>query len=180
MKVILQTPRLILREYTEADAEDFLRLNSDPEVMRYVPDQPMKTIEEARGVLVSRPMVDYRERGFGRYACILKSSGEHIGFCGLKYLKEIDDIDLGFRFLPAHWGMGFATEAASACVDYGFEKLALNKILGFAEPENHASIRVLEKVGMKFVDVVRLFDCDMRRYLIRRESAWSDRSDMSD
>ncbi|HJT81474.1 MAG TPA: GNAT family N-acetyltransferase [Chthoniobacterales bacterium] len=166
---MLKTERLIVREYTGDDAADFFRLNSDPEVMRYVPDQPMKTVEEARAVIVSRPMVDYRERGFGRWACITKSTGEHIGFCGLKFLPEINGIDLGFRFLPVHWGKGLATEAGKACVDYGFNQLGLEEIFGFAEPENHASIRVLQKVGMQFVDEFRLLGCDMRRYVIRRE-----------
>ena len=169
MKVVLETPRIILREYTEDDAEDFFRLNSNPDVMRYVPDDPMQSVEEARTILVSHPMADYRERGFGRCACIMKGTGENIGFCGLKYLKEIDDIDLGFRFLPKHWGKGLATEAASECIDYGFSKLALDHIVGFAEPDNHASIRVLEKVGMQFTGMVRLLGCDMRRYVIRRD-----------
>ena len=169
MKIVLETPRLILREYTEDDAADFFRLNSDPEVMRYVPDEPVQTVEDARAILVSHPIVDYRERGFGRCACILKETGENIGFCGLKYLKEIDVIDLGFRFLPAHWGKGLATEAAKACADYGFRELNLEEIVGFSEPENHASIRVLEKVGMQFTGVVRLYDCDMRRYVIRND-----------
>ena len=141
MTVILETPRLILREYTEDDAEDFFRLNSNPDVMRYVPDEPIQNVENARAILVSHPMTDYRERGFGRCACILKATGENIGLCGLKYLKEIDDVDLGFRFLPAQWGKGLATEAAKACVDYGFDQLGLDHILGFAEEENHASIR---------------------------------------
>ena len=171
MNVILETPRLILRQYTADDAADFFRLNSDPQVMRYVPDEPMKTVEEARAVIVSRPMVDYRERGFGRCACVLKATGEHIGFCGLKYLKEIEAVDLGFRFLAAHWGKGLATEAAGACIDYGFSQLGLEEIFGFAEPENAASIRVLEKVGMQFTGVVRLYDCDMRRYVIRRSAS---------
>ena len=168
---MLETPRLILREYTAEDAEDFFRLNSDPDVMRYVPDEPTQSVADARAILVSRPAADYRERGFGRWACILKATGEHIGFCGLKYLPEIDGVDLGFRFLPGHWGKGLATEAATACLEYGFGKLALSEIVGFAEPENHASNRVLEKVGMKFTGVVRLFDCEMRRYVIRREKS---------
>lgn len=168
MKVILETTRLFLREWTPDDAADFFRLNSDPQVMRYVPDEPVQTVDDARAILVSHPIKDYRERGFGRCACILKATGENIGMCGLKYLKEIEAVDLGFRFLPAHWGKGLATEAATPCVDYGFTQLGLEEIFGFAEPENGASIRVLEKVGMQFVDDFRLLGCDMRRYVIRK------------
>lgn len=167
MKTI-ETERLILREYTEADAPAFFRLNSDPDVMRYVPDERMTDVDQAREILINHPMVDYRERGFGRWACILKETGEHIGFCGLKYLKEIGDVDLGFRFMPSQWGKGFATEAARASIRFGFDELKLDHIVGLAEPENRASIRVLEKVGMQFVEMVRLFDLDMAKYVIRR------------
>jgi RimJ/RimL family protein N-acetyltransferase len=170
MKAILETERLILREYTEDDAPAFFRLNSDPEVMRYVPDKPMTSVDQAREILINHPIADYAEHGFGRLACLLKESGEHIGFCGLKYLKEIEDIDLGFRFVPSQWGKGLATEAGVPSIRYGFEELELDHIIGLAEPDNRASIRVLEKVGMKFTGVVRLFDMNMRRYVIRRSS----------
>ena len=168
MSIIVETERLVLREYTEEDAPAFFRLNSDPEVMRYVPDKPMKNVDEARNVLITHPLVDYRQRGFGRWACILKSNGEHIGFCGPKYLPEIGEVDLGFRFTRANWGKGYATEAARASVQDAFDRLNLDQIVGLAEPENHASIRVLEKIGMQFTALVRLFDMDMRRYVIRR------------
>jgi len=181
MKIVLETDRLILREYVEDDAPAFFRLNSDPEVMRYVPDEPMRSVDQAREILKTHPIADYAEHGFGRLACVLKATGEHVGFSGLKYLKEIDDIDLGFRFLPAHWGKGLATEAAQAVVRYGFTEMApevaavhrmaiqfpLDHIVGLAEADNHGSIRVLEKVGMQFTGVVRLFDIEMRRYLIK-------------
>jgi RimJ/RimL family protein N-acetyltransferase len=123
-------------------------------------------VDEAREILITHPLADYRQRGFGRWACILKSNGEHIGFCGPKYLKEIGEVDLGFRFTPANWGKGYATEAARASVQDAFDRLNLDQIVGLAEPENHASIRVLEKVGLKFTGLVRLFDLDMRRYVI--------------
>ncbi len=168
MGIVLETPRLILREYNETDAEDFFRLNSDPEVMRYVPDKLMQSVEEAREVIVNRAMKDYREHGFGRCACILKDTGQHIGFCGLKYIADIEGVDLGFRFLQAYWGKGFATESARAWVHYGFEKLNLEQIIGLAEPENYASNRVLEKLGMEFTGVVRLWELEFKRYVLRR------------
>ena len=170
MKTI-ETDRLILREYTEEDAPAFFALNRDPKVMRYVPDEPMVSIEQAREILRSHPITDYKERGFGRFACILKTTGEHVGFSGLKYLKEIDDVDLGFRFIPSQWGKGLATEAALASIRYGFDELQLNRIVGLAEPENRASIRVLEKLGMRFVETVRLFSLSMAKYVIERDHA---------
>jgi RimJ/RimL family protein N-acetyltransferase len=168
MKIILETDRLILREYTEDDAPAFLVLNSDPEVMRYVPDERMKTVDEAREILKTHPLADYQKHGYGRWACLLRSSGEHIGFCGLKYLPEIGQVDLGFRFTPANWGQGYATEAARASVNYGFSRLNFDQIIGLAEADNHASICVLEKIGMQFTGLVSLFECEFRRYVIRR------------
>ena len=78
MKVILETDRLFLREYVEDDAEAFFKLNSDPEVLRFVPDKRLLNVEQARQILVDHPIADYRKYGFGRGACILKSTGEQI------------------------------------------------------------------------------------------------------
>ena len=103
MKMILETDRLFLREYVEDDAEAFFRLNSDPEVLRFVPDKRLLNVEQARQILVDHPIADYRKYGFGRGACILKSTGEQIGFAGLKYLQELDEVDVAYRLLPAYW-----------------------------------------------------------------------------
>ena len=166
--VILETDRLILREYCEADAAVFLQLNSDPAVMRFVPDPLMKDVEEARRILVTHPIADYSRHGYGRWACCLKQTGEHVGFCGLKYLPEIEEVDLGFRFGRSHWGKGFATESAQASIRYGFDTLRLNEIIGLSHPENYGSIRVLEKLGLQFAGIVKPYGWPMRRYVIRR------------
>jgi len=174
MNPVLETERLILRLYTEDDAYDFFYLNSAPEVMRYVPDKAMQSTEEAREILISHPIADYARYGYGRWACVLKSTGEHIGFCGLKLLPELNEVDLGFRFLPAAWGKGFATEAARACVNHGFTVLKLNEIIGLAHPDNHGSIRVLEKVGMRITGIVSPYGWPMNRYHVRRgdDAGW--------
>jgi RimJ/RimL family protein N-acetyltransferase len=143
MKVILETDRLLLREYVEDDAEAFFKLNSDPEVLRFVPDKRLLNVEQARQLLIDHPMADYRKDGFGRGACILKSTGEQIGFAGLKYLQELGEIDVAYRLMPAYWGQGLATEAALASVRYGFADLKLKRIIGLVMPENIASVRVL-------------------------------------
>ena len=118
----------MLREYVEDDAEAFLRLNSDPEVLRYVPDQALVDVDQARQILVDHPISDYRKHGFGRGACILKSTGENIGFAGLKYLEELGEVDVAYRLMPAYWGRGLATEAAIASVQFGFDRLGLKRI----------------------------------------------------
>ena len=166
MKVILETDRLLLREYVEDDAEAFLKLNTDPEVLRFVPDKALLNVEQARQVLIDHPIADYRKNGFGRGACILKKSGEQIGFAGLKYLKELDEVDIAYRFMPTYWGQGLATEAARASVRYGFADLGLKRIIGLVMPENTASVGVLEKAGLCHSNSVSLWDHQFSKYII--------------
>ena len=166
MKAILETDRLLLREYVEDDAESFFKLNTDPEVMRFVPDKPLLNVEQARQTLIDHPIADYRRYGFGRGACILKSTGEQIGFAGLKYLDELGEVDLAYRLLPAHWGQGLATEVALASVRYGFAALGLKRIIGLVMPKNIASLRVLEKTGLRYSGTVTLWGHTFSRYVI--------------
>ena len=168
MKVILETERLFLREYVEDDAEAFFRLNSDPDVLRFVPDKRLLNIEQARQILIDHPIADYRKHGFGRGACILKSTGEQIGFAGLKYLEELGEVDVAFRLMRTHWGLGLATEAALASVRFGFADLDLKRIIALVMPANIASVRVLEKTGLRYVETVTLWGSQFSKYVITR------------
>ena len=149
MKKIIETNRLYLRELTVADAENFYLLNADEDVIKYTGDKAFDSINEAKSFLENYN--PYQEYGYGRWAVIAKSNEEFLGWCGLKYSPEIDEVDIGFRFFKKHWNKGFATESAKACIDYGFEKLNLQTIVGRAMEANVASIKVLEKLGMTFV-----------------------------
>jgi RimJ/RimL family protein N-acetyltransferase len=166
MKTILETDRLLLREYVENDAEAFFRLNSDPEVLRFVPDKRLLNVEQAGQILIDHPIADYRKYGFGRGACILKRTGEQIGFAGLKYLEELGEVDVAYRLMPTHWGQGLATEAALASVHFGFADLALKSIIGLVMPENIASVRVLEKAGLRLSGTVRYRAIEFAKYVI--------------
>jgi ribosomal-protein-alanine N-acetyltransferase len=147
MRKILQTDRLILREFEISDAEKIWELNSDPEVIQYTGDAPFDSEDQAREFLVEYN--DYQENGYGRWAVIEKKTHEFIGWCGLK-LNEDGVVDIGFRFFKKVWSLGYATESAQACLDYGFNTLMLDEIIGRAARENTASIRVLEKLKMTF------------------------------
>lgn len=173
MEIILETDRLLLRKYVEEDAEAFLELNSDPRVLRFVPDTALLDLEQARQILVDHPMADYRKHGFGRGACILKNNGQQIGFAGLKYLEELGEVDVAYRLLPDYWGQGLATEAALASVRYGFDQLGLKRIIGLAMPENLASIRVLEKAGLRYAEEVSFLGHRFSKYTIDAASAES-------
>ena len=166
MKVILETDRLLLREYVEEDAEAFFKLNSDPEVLRFVPDKRLLNVEQARQILIDHPIADYRKYGFGRGACILKSTGEQIGLAGLKYLEELGEVDVAFRLMPNHWGQGLATEAALASVRLGFADLGLKRIIGLVMPKNVASVRVLEKTGLRYAETVTFWGHQFSKYVI--------------
>ncbi|RKD90480.1 GNAT family N-acetyltransferase [Mangrovibacterium diazotrophicum] len=145
----LETERTRLRELTSDDADDFYALNLNPEVIRYTGDQPFSNPEEARKFLLAYDQ--YQKHGTGRLAVIEKESQRFIGWCGLKYTPELQEFDLGFRFFRQYWNRGFATETAMACLDFGFNQLNLDAIVGRAMHANQASIRVLQKIGMSFV-----------------------------
>ena len=136
------------RAFTADDAEAAYELNSDPDVLRYTGDVPLTSIDHARQFIADYP--DFDTIGYGRWACVLHETQTVIGFCGLKYLTDLDVVDIGFRFLPRYWGLGLGTEACTACLSFGFDTIGLQRIVAFVMPENLASIRVLEKSGMLF------------------------------
>lgn len=150
MKIILETERLYLREFTTGDAALIYELNIDPEVTRYTHD-PVQGPEHANEVLLQRILPQYTLYGYGRWAAHLKKDHSFIGWCGLKYRTELDEVDLGYRFKKIFWGAGYATESARACVRYGLEVLHLKCITGRAEPGNIASQLVLQKCGLLYI-----------------------------
>lgn len=150
MTKILETPRLYLREMTPDDAESAYLLNLDPEVIQYTGDDPFESIEEAREFL--EKYESYQKYGFGRWAVILKETDEYLGWCGLKYTPESDEFDIGYRLMKKFWGKGYATEAAEACLKLGFEQFNMKTIVGRVMPANSVSIRVLEKIGLTYLE----------------------------
>lgn len=164
--MILETERLVVREFRLDDVEAFFELCTNPDVIRYTGDRGVANLEQARGYLANYPMADYRKHGFGRWACVLKSNGLVIGFAGLKWLDELQDVDIGYRFLPAYWGIGLATEASRPVIEYGFTRCKLPHILGLVDPENVASVRVLEKLGMRFIEMIDYQSFPVAKYVI--------------
>jgi len=149
MKTILETDRLLLREFEVCDAKNFYELNLNPNVIKYTGNKAFKDINEAKYFLENYS--DYQRNGFGRWAVINKANQVFLGWCGLKYDEKLNETDIGFRFFEHFWNLGFATESAKACIDYGFAKLNLKTIIGRAMKENSASVKVLEKIGLQYV-----------------------------
>jgi RimJ/RimL family protein N-acetyltransferase len=148
--LFIETERLLIRPFTMDDIEPSYQMNLDAEVSRYTGDGGVVSRDEIHRRIVEHVFADYQKHGFGRLAVELKSEKKFIGFAGLKYLEDMDEVDLGYRFLSAYWGRGFATEAAKACVNLGFDKLGLERMIAMVLPENSASIHVLEKLHFKF------------------------------
>ena len=159
-----ETPRLILRQMIVDDAAAFYALNSHPDVMRYTGEPPLESEEEARNAIADYP--DFDTVGYGRWGCVLRENQTLIGFCGLKYLHDLDAVDLGYRFLPEYWGRGLATEAGRASIAFGFDVLQLERIIALVLTDNAASIRVLEKLGMRHDGEVSYEGQRVHRYAI--------------
>jgi RimJ/RimL family protein N-acetyltransferase len=147
---IIETQRLLLREFNLDDVDDVYEFSSNPDVLTYTGEQPLTKKSQALDIINNIWFSDYAKYGFGRWAVINKSDNKLFGFAGLKYLADIDEVDIGYRFLPQYWGQGLATEAANPIMKYGFEELDLKRIIGIAMEENVASCKILEKIGLKF------------------------------
>ena len=163
MQIIFETPRLILGQFTEDDARLILDLNSDPEIVKYVHEPVLTTDDQAKKIIADIILPQYKNN-LGRWATYTKSNNEFIGWCGLKYLADKDEIDLGYRFKKNAWGKGYATEAAKHTLDHGFNNLDLKLITGRAHIENIASIKVLEKIGMQFISEGIVDNCPVKTY----------------
>lgn len=144
------TPRLELRPHHPDDTDFMVNLNLDEEVTRYVPDGPLESNQQAAEIIKSLRL-QFVEMQIGRFIVIEKETRSKIGWCGLKYLQDHNEIDLGYRFLKSVWGRGYASEAAHACLNYGFNSLNFNRITARIAPENAASIAVAKKLRMKEV-----------------------------
>ena len=149
MKTSIETERLLLREITFEDKEELFQLHSDPEVQKWTGESVVVSMKEIEWSIQTRHN-DYKTYGYGRLAAIEKSTGAFIGWTGLTYLPEFDKVDLGYRLKKQYWGMGFATEASLALIQYGFDILNLEEIIAIALPENEGSIKVMQKVGMVY------------------------------
>lgn len=153
---VLETDRLILRRLSTDDAEFILKLVNEPSWLRFIGDKGVRSIADARDYILKGPVESYERFGFGLYLVELKENGTPIGICGLIKRESLKDVDLGFAFLPKFWGNGYAYESASAVMAYGKSALGLNRIVAVTTPDNHSSIKVLEKLGFRFEQMVRL------------------------
>ena len=166
--IILSTERLYLKEFNIKDAIHLLALNSDPEVTEFTGDPPFQSIQDARNFIVN---YDHCKRqGMGRWAVRTKSSETFIGWCGLKK-NENGDIDIGFRLMRQFWGFGYATKAASGVLQYGFDNLALGRVIARVMHQNLSSIRVVEKLHMNYISDIVCDEHPAKLYELKKQKS---------
>ena len=154
--LVLETDRLRLRRLALDDDAFIVELLNDPSWLRFIGDKGVHTLEDARNYLRKGPLAMYERHGFGLYLVERKEDSIPIGMCGLIKRDSLDDVDLGFAFLPKFRVNGYAFEAASAVLAHGKADFALKRIVAIASPDNLRSIRLLDRLGLKFEKRVRL------------------------
>lgn len=152
----LETERLRIDHLTLEDAGFILRLLNESSFLENIGDKGVRTLEDACGYLRNGPMASYLENGFGLFRVSDKQTGAVMGMCGLISRAALDDVDIGYAFLPEFCGQGYAIESARAVMDFGREKLHLDPIVAVVSSGNTASVKVLEKLGMEFTRKIRL------------------------
>lgn len=162
----IETDRLLLRMIRADDLDYLASLLSDPDVVKYVGDGQPAGREEAARALESI-IKHWKTHGFGRWAVVDKSTGEFIGFGGLRSLFGTPEVV--YHLAKAHWGKGYASEMARAALRFGFEEPGFDRIVAITKPQNAASINVMNKVGLRFEKYARYYDIDVVQYEINRE-----------
>jgi RimJ/RimL family protein N-acetyltransferase len=162
---VAETERLRLRWFKVSDSEFILRLLNEPSWIRYIGDKNVKTPQDAMRYIENGPVAMYKRVGFGLYAVELKGDGEPIGMCGLIKREALEDVDLGFAFLPAFWRNGYAFEASSAAMSYGRKELGLDRIVAILSRDNDRSSKLLGKLGFRLEGTVRLQPNDEELHL---------------
>ena len=148
-----------------ADLDDFYRLATDPDVIRGCRRRV------ARGGSAGDGDIFKNTTRYGCWAARLKAEDRFVGFAGLKFLEDVGEVDIGYRFFKEYWGQGLATEACRGLIAYGFETLRLPRILGIVDRDNAASIRVLEKTGFRFEKFAAYRGSDTAWYFLDRPDA---------
>jgi len=157
MEILIETPRLIIRELQTGDVDGMFAMDSDAEVHRYLGNQHYTDIAQSReNIDIIRQQ--YLENGIGRWAMLLKDSGDFVGWTGFKQMRQmvnghVDHYDFGYRLARRHWGKGLASEGARAALDYGIEVLGLRDIYAMTDVGNEASRHILESLGFNLVEI---------------------------
>ncbi len=168
MTLVTETQRLQLHRFDANDAAFVLQLVNEPSWLEFIGDKGVRTLDDARAYIANGPVAMYASHGHGLYRVELKSTGEVIGMCGLIKRDTLPDVDIGYAFLPAHWGKGYAEEATRATLAHARDALDMPRVVAIVTPTNAPSIRLLEKIGLRYErdfearpgDIISLFAID--------------------
>ena len=156
IEFILKTKRLVISPLKLEDAAFILDLLNEPAFIQFIGDRGVRNQEDARNYLLKGPLASYELNGFGLWRVQVTSTGEPIGICGLIKRESLPDIDIGYSYLARFWGQGYASEAAEAVRDYARHTLGLRRLLAITDQRNTASVRVLEKIGMRLEGLIKM------------------------
>jgi RimJ/RimL family protein N-acetyltransferase len=153
MNLILETDRLLMREFLFEDAEGLFEMDKNPNVHKYLGNDPVKSIDHVTGY-IENVRNQYVKNGIGRFSVVLKETNEVIGWAGIKFITEpennyINFYDIGYRLQEKHWGKGYGYEAAKAWLDYGFNAMKIQTMYSSAHIDNTGSNAILKKLGMQ-------------------------------
>ena len=152
--LVCTTPRLLISRLTPHDAAFMLRLLNEPSFHQNIGDRGVRTLDDARTFITNGPVASYERHGFGLFRVDLKETQETIGICGLLKRDWLEDVDVGFAFLPQFWSKGHAFESSVGVIQWARQALGITRVLGITKPDNHGSMRVLEKLGLRFARMV--------------------------
>jgi len=171
----LQTKHLLLRAWKPEDVPAWLEILSERGILRYFPNQDPPSPDKA-DAYIAHHLSHWEKFGYGHWAIVQKQDGGVVGWNGMEYLPELDQTEVAYLLSKRVQGRGYATEAAAAAVKFGFENAGLTKIIGLVHPQNAASLRVLEKCGLSFVDKINIWGLEMSRYQLLRSTYEQNRS----
>lgn len=168
---ILQMDGFVMRPIQFEDLDALAAIWADPDVTRFLPSRgasiPKENAEKALRSFVEQ----WPEKGYGIWAIVENASLKMVGYCGLRYLDELDEVEVLYGLAKVYWGRGIATQAAKASISYGFDVAQLEKVIAMALPDNHASRRVIEKAGLRYEKQLHIFNLDVLYYAIARPTA---------
>ncbi|MEO0842241.1 MAG: GNAT family N-acetyltransferase [Cyanobacteria bacterium J06643_5] len=166
---ILQLDKFTMEPLQLSDLDSLTTIWSDPEVTKFLPSRglpiPREKVEKALTSFVEH----WQKRDYGIWKIVEDAADKMIGYCGLRYLEELNEVELLYGLDKTHWGEGIATKAAKSSVKYGFEVANLDRIIALALPENEASKKVIEKTGFKYEKQIHIFNLDGLYYSLERE-----------
>jgi len=165
----VETERLLLRQFTIDDLDDLYFIYSHPDLSKYLSNEQPLRLDQTRAAINSI-IESWQQHNFGVWAVVYKKHRKLIGHCGLKFLENTPEVQIGYLLLKDYWRRGLGTEAAAAVLKYGFEVVKLERIVAIAKPENIASRRVMEKIGMKYEKDAYYYDNDVVYYSLSRQA----------